>query len=114
MVTIQSFNFPQAYQYLTLEAGEFGTVWYMPVGGGFVAFVQQVYIRWFTDTVLEFVIDGVPVELTVEHYMGLVTGQRSYNPPLVARQFIRVVAHNNSDVKHTFEATIDGEMCKPR
>jgi hypothetical protein len=107
-------KFPQAYQYATIEAGKSGVVWYMPVTGGYVAFISQVYIKWYPNCWLEFLVDGVPAEPKIEHDIGSLTEPKTYDPPLVARKSIKVIAHNNDTTAHTFEALIDGVLAVKR
>lgn len=85
----------------------------MQVTAGFVAFVRQVYVKWFSNTYLELVIDGSPVESRIEHEIGSLASPKEYDPELVAYKWIKVVAHNNDSSSHTFEALIDGILARP-
>lgn len=111
---LERIKFPEAYQHATIGAGEVGTVWYMPVTGGYIAFISQVYIKWFNDCWLEFLVDGTPAEPKIEHDIGSLTAPKTYDPTLVAEKSVKVVAHNNDASSHVFEALIDGVLARPR
>ncbi|MEM1540973.1 MAG: hypothetical protein QXJ07_06325 [Candidatus Bathyarchaeia archaeon] len=113
MRVLEQVKFSEPYQYRTVEAGRSGVVWFMPVTGGYVAFISQVYICWFPNCWLEFIVDGVPVEPRIEHAIGSLTAPKTYDPPIVARKAVKVVAHNNDSVAHTFECLIDGVLARP-
>jgi len=114
-MNLDQINFPQCYQYKKVSAGETDTIWEMPVTGGYEAFIDKVYIRWFTNTWLKFEIDGEPVETPkIEYEVGSLSSPRKYDPPLVARKYVRVIAHNESTQDHVFEAFIDGVLAKPK
>ena len=113
---LEYLNFPQPYATKTLAAGASGTVFEMIISGGYTGFIEDVWILWYTNTYLEWIVDGVPAtgESRIEHDIGSLDSPKKYNPPIVARNFIKVIAHNNASSSKTFEILIDGVLSKPK
>ena len=113
---LEYLNFPQPYATKTLAAGSSATIFEMIISGGYTGFIEDVWILWRSDTWLEWIVDGVPAtgESRIEHDIGSLDSPKKYNPPIIARNFIRVIAHNDASASKTFEVLIDGVLSKPK
>lgn len=111
---LDSIGFSTPHQYKQVESNNQGIVWETSISGGYTAFVDNIYIKWYESTWLELIIDGTSIFGRIEHTIGSLEEPQKYNPPWVARNFIRVVAHNEDSNSHVFEALIDGTLVKPK
>ena len=112
MVRIESYRFPNPYQYKTVDAGASDIVWELRVSAGYKAFLSKIYNNWFASTWLELIADGFPIESKIERQIGSLTELESLPSELIAEKWIRLIAHNNDSSSHVFEAVLDGLVCK--
>lgn len=108
-------TFEEPYQYLKLEAGESGEVYFQDVPDRYVAFITRMANNWYDDTYYEVEIDGNPL------YPNERRLRRALAPidfPLevkkIARRTIRVMAFNEDTTHHYFEFLIDGVFLDER
>ena len=108
---IERIKFPEPYQYKQVEAGQHDTVWYMPVTGGYIAFIDEIGVTYHPNCYYEFIVDGTLVE-KVQRTLSI-TQPKHYDPPIIARKYIKWVFYNNDSEAHVAEVLCEGYLCKP-
>lgn len=114
---LEQIGFPDIWGYKSIAANSFDTVFYMPISGGYVGFIKTVFIKCplVGSTWLEFIVDGTPVEGgKIEHDYGSLDSPVKFDPPILVRNWIRVIGHNDSSSAQDFEAMINGILVKPK
>lgn len=122
-------QFPEHYAYALVESKEKKEVFYLPMTGGFVGFIERLAFDWqegedppVTQSVIELIIDG----FTRKYYYEMqINNPYVFDPPIVVRNNVRVIVTNN-DIPHTSSAgeaktgahyygiMIDGTMARPK
>lgn len=108
---LECLEFPNSFQYVLVASGQTKELFYLPINGGYVGFIDRIACDWFENTVLEFIIDGIPKRI---EYEIQINKPYVYEPPLVARRFIRWRAINNDTKDHYFGILCDGRLCKQK
>lgn len=101
------FNFFKPYQYVTVAAGETKTVFILNVPHGHRAYIQRTANNMFSNSFLEWKVDGELVE-KVERQIAPVNSPKPETPPIIALAKIEWIAINNSDSSHIFEVLQEG------
>ncbi|RLF35611.1 MAG: hypothetical protein DRM99_04285 [Thermoplasmata archaeon] len=97
------------HQYKTISSGESGTVFYLKIPESCVGFIRKMANTFYRDTYYQLIIDGEIVENKIERTVGEIDNPVAINPPILVRNYIKVIGVNNSDCPVTFEFLIDGE-----
>lgn len=93
-----------------MAAGEKATVYYLPVSGGYTAFIDKIACDWAEDTYYEFIVDGVLIE-KVKRLIPMDNAE-SFNPPIISTKSIKWIFHNDSDEGLEVHILCDGSLCK--
>jgi hypothetical protein len=125
---LEIINFPEHYTYSLVESKETKEVFYMHVTGGYTAFIERIACDWQegvnppeTRSIIELIIDGFTRRFDYEIQINK---PYIFDPPLVAKNYIRWKITNN-DIPHTlngeqktgghyFGVLCDGCLAKPK
>lgn len=125
---LEKIQFPEHYAYALVGSKEKREVYFLPITGGYVGFIERIACDWFegsdppnTRSIIEFVVDGFTRKY---EYEIQINKPYIFDPPLVARSYIRWYVTNN-DVPHTesgvektgahyYGILCDGFLAKPK
>lgn len=125
---LERLQFPEHYAYVLVGSREKKQVFYLPITGGYTGFIERIACDWHagsnppaTRSILELEIDGFTRKY---EYEIQINKPYVFDPPLVARNYIRWWATNN-DVPHTesgeqkdgshyYGILTDGFLAKPK
>jgi hypothetical protein len=125
---IERVQFQQTYACGYFLSGETRELWYIKVDAGYTAFVERIACDWFggvnppaTGSIVKLIIDGFPRTFV---YQIDLNKPYVFDPPIVAKHFVRWVITNNDvpgivngkqlDGSHYFGVLTDGFFAKPK
>lgn len=97
------------YQGKIVNAKTMETVFEIIIPHDAIVFIDKIANSWYPNTIIYFIVDGESEIIKQEIPLN---NPRVYDPPIVARNFIRFVAYNNSEEDHYFEVLCDGYYVK--
>jgi hypothetical protein len=103
-------TFIDPHQYKLVKAGESNIVYEFNIPKGYVAFIDQVANSWFPNTYLVWIVDWE--EERINREIAPINQPKEYNPPILAKNFIRWVGYNNDTQDHVFEVLCNGFLIK--
>jgi hypothetical protein len=108
IVSLSTFASP--HQYKLVKARSSAVVYEFIIPRGYIAFIDQVANTYFPNTYLTWVVDSE--EETVEREIAPIDVPKKYDPPIIAKNYIRWIAYNNDTEDHLFEVICDGYLLK--
>jgi hypothetical protein len=113
---LERLQFPEHYAYVLVDVGEKKEVFYLPINGGYVGFIERIACDWFEGTnppstcsVVEMIVDGFPRKFDYEIQINK---PYVFDPPIVARKFIRWFVTNKDTKSHYYGIQTDGYLCR--
>jgi hypothetical protein len=107
--------FPEPYRYVKegVDPGENAVVFYLTIPRGSVGFISKVAIDVYSDTYVEFRIDGRLVENTRRTVLEVESfTPETYDPPLVVEKWVKFTFFNNSTATVYPGVLCNGEIVK--
>jgi len=126
---LERMQLPDPYKYVLVGSGERKKAFEFLINGGYVAFVERIACDWTegsdppaTRSILELDIDGVNRKY---EYEIQINKPYVFDPPIVARKYIRWWATNNDvpytaadgsakNGSHYYGILTDGLLCKQK
>jgi hypothetical protein len=98
------------HQYKLVKSGKSDIVYEFIIPKGHIAFIDQIANSFFPNTYFRFIVDWE--EEIVQREIAPINQPKEFNPPIVAKNFIRWIACNNDSEDHVFEVLCDGFLVK--
>jgi hypothetical protein len=99
------------HQVKLIPAGKSDTVFYLRIPKGYFAFIDQVANTYFPNCFYEWIIDHDSIE-KVEREIAPLNSPKEFNPPFVAKTFIKWEGYNENSEDHLFEVLNNGYLVK--
>lgn len=111
---LQSVAFSEPYRYVSVPPGEHAVVWYLSIPRGCAAFIRKVAVDTYSDTYTNWEVDGRLVEKIMRTVLWTTSFvPEEFNPPYIARRWIKFTFFNNSELTLTPGVLCNGELVTP-
>jgi len=115
---LEKIPFSNHYAYKFVDVGEKKEVLTIRIDGGYTGFIDRITCDWYegtnppnTTSVIELVVDGFTRRFDYEIQINK---PYVFDPPLVARNYIRWFVTNRDTKSHYYGVQCDGYAAKPK